>query len=170
MNMKSRRTQEQIEKAMFNLLEKKPYAQVSIAEITRKADVSRTSFYRNYEKKDDVLAQFLAEQYQKFITDINEHKLKTLREQLTTYLNFFKQNPKLMKLLLNAGFEGTLLNLQTEYLNKLLQVYHPSLELPNYAIAYQSGGIYMLLVWWVKQDYQTPLADLIDYAEKHIML
>lgn len=170
MNMKSRRTQEHIEKALFNLLEKKPYADISIAEITRKADVSRTSFYRNYVQKDEVIAQFLANQYNQFITDINQHNLRTFKEQLTAYLEFFKQNPELMKLLLNAGFEGELLNLQTQYLKKLLAVYHSDLHLPDYAIAYQSGGIYMLLVWWVKQNYATPLVELIDYAEKHIML
>ena len=49
-------------------------------------------------------------------------------------------------------------------------IYHPNLNLPDYAIAYQSGSIYMLLVWWVKQDYVTPLAELTAYAEKHIML
>nr|WP_270781510.1 TetR/AcrR family transcriptional regulator [Lactobacillus amylovorus] len=59
--------------------------------MTRKADVSRTSFYRNYENKDSVLAQFLANQYQKFIDDINEHKLKSLTEQLTVYLIFSKR-------------------------------------------------------------------------------
>lgn len=73
-----------------------------------------------------------------------------------------------MKALLDAGFEGSLLNLQTRYLRKLFTVYHPDLNLPNYAIAYRS--IYMLLVWWVKQDYVTPLAELTAYAEKHIML
>jgi AcrR family transcriptional regulator len=51
MNMKSVRTQQQIEQSLFSLLQKKPYAEISIAEITRKADVSRTSFYRNYENK-----------------------------------------------------------------------------------------------------------------------
>ena len=75
-----------------------------------------------------------------------------------------------MKALLDAGFEGSLLNLQTRYLRKLFTVYHPNLNLPDYAIAYQSGSIYMLLVWWVKQDYVTPLAELTAYAEKHIML
>lgn len=75
-----------------------------------------------------------------------------------------------MKALLDAGFEGSLLNLQTRYLRKLFTVYHPDLNLLNYAIAYQSGSIYMLLVWWVKQDYVTPLAELTAYAEKHIML
>lgn len=67
MNMKSLHTQQQIEKAMFSLLQKKPYVEISIAEITRKANVSRTSFYRNYNQKNDVLTSFLANQYQKFI-------------------------------------------------------------------------------------------------------
>lgn len=58
MNMKSVRTQQQIEQSLFSLLLKKSYAEISIAEITRKADVSRTSFYRNYENKDSVLVQF----------------------------------------------------------------------------------------------------------------
>lgn len=98
------------------------------------------------------------------------HKIKTLKDQLKTYLDFFKKNPQLMKSLLAAGLEGILLNFQTRYLNKLLKIYHPDLHLEDYAIAYQSGGIYMLLVWWVKQDYQTDLAVLIDYAQKHIML
>ncbi len=75
-----------------------------------------------------------------------------------------------MKALLDAGFEGRLLNLQTRYLRKLFTVYHPDLNFPDYAIAYQSGSIYMLLVWWVNQDYATPLAELTAYAEKHIML
>lgn len=170
MNMKSLRTQQQIEKALFELLQKKPYAAISIAEITRKANVSRTSFYRNYEQKDEVIAQFLSNQYQKFIADIDQHNLKTFKEQLTTYLEFFKDNPQLMKLFLDAGFEGELLNFQTKYLKKLLAVYHSDVHLPDYAIAYQSGGIYMLLVWWVKQNYQTDLAELVTYAEKHIVV
>ena len=37
MNMKSLHTQQQIEEALFSLLQKKPYAENSIAEITRKA-------------------------------------------------------------------------------------------------------------------------------------
>ena len=77
MNMKSVRTQQQIEKTLFSLLQKKPYAEISIAEITRKANVSRTSFYRNYENKDDVLSQFLANQYQKFIDDLHKHQIHT---------------------------------------------------------------------------------------------
>lgn len=96
--------------------------------------------------------------------------MSSLSSQLTAYLSFFKNNPKIMPLLLNAGFEGMLLNEQTSYLNKLLKNYHTDLNLTDYAISYQSGGIFMLLVWWVKQNYQTPLRDLVAYAQKHIMI
>ena len=43
MNMKSLHTQQQIEHALFKLLQKKPYTEISIAEITRKAKVSRAA-------------------------------------------------------------------------------------------------------------------------------
>ncbi len=42
-------------------------------------------------KKNDVLTLFLANQYKKFIVDINEHKLKTLTKQLVAYLTFFQR-------------------------------------------------------------------------------
>lgn len=97
MNMKSLHTQQQIEHALFKLLQKKPYTKISIAEITRKAKVSRTSFYRNYDQKDEVIAQFLFNQYHNFIADIDQHNLRTFKQQLTAYLEFFKDNPQLMK-------------------------------------------------------------------------
>lgn len=78
-----------LRKHYFYCYQKKPYAEISTAEITRKAEVSRASFYRNYENKDDVLSQFLANQYQKFINDLHKHQVHTLKDQLAIYLEFF---------------------------------------------------------------------------------
>lgn len=169
MNKKSLQTKEKIEKAMFSLLTTISYDQISVAEIAKEADVSRTAFYRNYDQKDDVLKKFIDEQYQSFIADIEKNKLLTLMEELKTYLSYFKRNPHLMEILLNAGFEGVLLNQQTIYLKKLIQTRHPELQLPDYAFSFQSGGIYMTLVWWVREDhYQTSVDTLVQYIQKHL--
>lgn len=52
--------------ALFSLLEKKGLGSVGISEIVAKAGVSRSSFYRNFDSTDDVLAygnKLLEEEY-----------------------------------------------------------------------------------------------------------
>jgi AcrR family transcriptional regulator len=40
-------------------MDEKPYEQIGISEITEKAGVARTSFYRNFTGKDDVIHPYL---------------------------------------------------------------------------------------------------------------
>ena len=44
-----------IEKALVELMKKKPFGEITISEIVQKAGVSRVSYYRNYYYKEDVL-------------------------------------------------------------------------------------------------------------------
>ena len=48
-------TQEYIITALLQLLHKKAFAQISVTEVCRKAGVSRMSFYRHFESREDVL-------------------------------------------------------------------------------------------------------------------
>ena len=44
-----------IETALIQLMEKKPFGEITISEIVGKAGVSRVSYYRNYYYKEEVL-------------------------------------------------------------------------------------------------------------------
>lgn len=46
---------ESIETALLQLMDKKPFGEITISEIVKKAGVSRVSYYRNYYFKEDVL-------------------------------------------------------------------------------------------------------------------
>lgn len=46
---------ESIETALIQLMKKKPFGEITISEIVKKAGVSRVSYYRNYYYKEDVL-------------------------------------------------------------------------------------------------------------------
>ena len=50
---------ESITEALLLLMNSKPFGQITITEIVKKAGVSRVSFYRNYESKEDVLVSYL---------------------------------------------------------------------------------------------------------------
>nr|WP_240343808.1 TetR/AcrR family transcriptional regulator [Paenibacillus sp. SYP-B3998] len=55
----SLRSQEWIQTALFQLMEKKPYSQISITEIADRAGLARQTFYRNYLDKDEILLKYL---------------------------------------------------------------------------------------------------------------
>lgn len=51
--------QECITEALILLMQKQPYHTITITELTKKAGVSRVSFYRKFTSKDDILLQKL---------------------------------------------------------------------------------------------------------------
>lgn len=53
------RSQEWMQTALFQLMEKKPYSMISVTEITERAGLARQTFYRNYQDKDEILLQYL---------------------------------------------------------------------------------------------------------------
>ena len=64
----------QILTALLDLLKEKPLSDISVSELTSKAEIGRVSFYRNYQNKEDILkveAEFAAKfdptwRYQEF--------------------------------------------------------------------------------------------------------
>ena len=46
---------ERLTGALLELLEEKPLADISVSELCDRAGVGRTSFYRNYQEKEDIL-------------------------------------------------------------------------------------------------------------------
>ena len=64
--------------ALLKLLEEKSFSAISVSDITTEANVSRMSFYRNYNSIEDILIEHLdavVEQYK--IEDIDERIKET---------------------------------------------------------------------------------------------
>ena len=55
-----------ITKALFNLMKKKDYLEITVSEIVNAAGVSRNSFYRNYQSIEDIIRQHMTEQTKKW--------------------------------------------------------------------------------------------------------
>ena len=48
-------SQHMIADAMFRLLKRKPFQQISVTELCQEAAIGRKTFYRNFEKREDVI-------------------------------------------------------------------------------------------------------------------
>lgn len=67
---KNTMTKECIFTALLLLMEQKPYEEITITDIAKKAGVSRMSYYRLYKSKEDILIQYSNEIFEKCLEQI----------------------------------------------------------------------------------------------------
>ena len=157
---------ESITQAMAVMIIDRPFEEISITELVRRAGVSRNSFYRNFRDKDDVLRRYIEGETDEWmgqrgwthIVDPKENKLRMehLLTHMYEYRDFIaglKRDGKMH--LLAAEFErATKQNIG--------QYYDP------WRLAFLIGGVYQLYVHWVETDYALPpkeVAALFDTFE-----
>ena len=67
----NRQVKEKITAALFALLKEKPLHEITVTEITGKAQVARVSFYRNYTSKEDVMVKLVEDVLELFRAEID---------------------------------------------------------------------------------------------------
>lgn len=96
-------TRESIVTALVLLFAEKPYDKITVTDIAKKAGVSRTAFYSNFENKEDVVKEFgknvISELNSFFSGERYDGNGRTL---LLDVFNAIKQNPERAKLLFGS--------------------------------------------------------------------
>ncbi len=136
-----------ITKALFKLMKKKNYYNISISELVKTAGVSRNSFYRNYQSVDEILRQYLTEHtsawWSGFIAEPDRYS-HVISEMFQHFLNMQEE----LRLLYKAGLSHLLME-------HIIMCGKQSLtgEVSNaYQTAFMSGGLWGLTNEWVLRD------------------
>lgn len=148
-NEKNQYVRREITKAMLDLLKEKNIDEITVSEITSKAQVGRVSFYRNYKNKEDILKRYL-------FSIINQWKnknetenifpndlLKKLFEHLIEYKDFY-----------TLLYQKNLFYLFRDILKEVMATKSPLSNTEAYAIAFVSYGIYGWIKEWLARGMQ----------------
>ena len=92
-----------ITNAFLALLQEKKIEEISISELTDKAGVGRATFYRNYEKKEDIVKAYILEIFDEWINTWDENPNASLSEHVRTMLAHFENHYAFYKLLNDRG-------------------------------------------------------------------
>jgi AcrR family transcriptional regulator len=141
-------TRECIEAALILLMAEKEYSEITISEIVKRAGVSRTAYYRNYESKEDILKNLLHSVIvaiygaMKQFSYVTEQKLywKTLFVTTKAYAESFCA-------LLKAGFGRIILEEITQQMTNSITKDDAK---DKYDMIFWSGAIYNVLANWVQ--------------------
>ncbi|HFI0795369.1 TPA: TetR/AcrR family transcriptional regulator [Streptococcus suis] len=100
--------QDYIQEALLQLIQQKEYEKITITDIAKRAGVTRISFYRNFESKDDILKQALERAFSVY--------QDTYGTELTfpSIFTFFQQNKSLIDCLYKSEKEIFIAQLLTD--------------------------------------------------------
>lgn len=150
------RTKGLIALALYALMFKKDYDSITVKEICEKAGISRMSFYRYYDKKDDIFVNYCDERFEEFYNSIHSIKNITIYDFTLRMFKFIYKYKRQIKVLKKANREFMLLNQLNSYArytinnlknNDVIQNKNNPLTAPFFA-----GGLFNVLMIWVDED------------------
>lgn len=173
LDKRSKRTRAWLLEALLELIRTKDYAEISVTELTEKADVARQTFYRNYESMDEILLSKMDEILGGYIGLVLS-KPKVEEEvnwdfEVKQLVYMCQQNKALFRAFQKAG-----LSLQAQdKLSEFFLIFHKNTqkigeldEYNRYLVYNLVGGIFMVLSKWLEDDMNTPIGIIIDIFRK----
>jgi AcrR family transcriptional regulator len=142
------------------LLNQKPYGKITVSDIARKAGIARQTFYRNYNKKNDILEQFLSKSVDlKLLTPASGEGSLVLTFDLG-YMTSHKDN--LRKIALEINIQKLFSLRFREWVNDLIDRYRDKLSAEEFAIYcyrihYQIVGSLYIFADWFRNDMPLPV-------------
>lgn len=175
---RSFQSSEWIFEALRDLIIEKNYENINITDIVKQANIGRSTFYRNFDNKDDVL-RFKCDQK---CIELKEYLLKYQNENgvpagpLCTkpFFIFWSKNSIVIELLIKVN---RLEILNESYANILKKYYNDntvamdemSLKYADYILAANVGSSISVLVQWIKNDKLDSPDDLAKIVVYQIM-
>jgi AcrR family transcriptional regulator len=173
------RTKQWITEALLLLLDEKPYEQIGISEITEKAGVARTSFYRNFTSKDDVMFQNLDDILSGCVFQIikkkeeNGKKFFSLRVPIR---QLSEQKENLKKLFhIDKGLSLLLLKHFLDWVDDMVDQHSKSMVkreklMFRWTLKFLAGGFLHVIMDWIKNESAMPQEQLLAAFDEFIRL
>ena len=132
--MKDRRvakTKAAIQSSFFELLKEKSIDKITIADICRKADIDRSTFYYHYEDYPTFLKKLDDQVVSDYLSCLSSYKYDTnTDEMMMLSTNYVKENPEAFRLLFRKDTDGSALHrIQEDLRTKALPIWQKHLTL-----------------------------------------
>lgn len=157
-NRQSERTKSWIFEALMLLMNEKPYAKISISDITRKAGIARTTFYRNYKDKVDIVYEHLNNTISMRLQNIEKDNVNEKKK--TIFITFdhkylLEHKKSLQKIISNTDIENRIFRNMERFPIAIMEHLKKQFSTEEYLICrfkmcYQlTGSIRTIFDWFI---------------------
>ena len=163
-NQGGRRTKLLISLALYQLMFKFEYEDISVKDICDKAKISRMSFYRYFTCKDDIFINYCDERFEEFYNDVFSKPNLSIDEFIVSLFYFIKKYSRQINILVKAHKEQLLSSQFINYANYIITTskkYNSDTYKANYLIAaFFAGGLFNAVMAWIQNGLRETPEDL----------
>ena len=150
---------EHLTSSLLELLKEKPLAEITISELCGLAGVGRTSFYRNYEEKEDIIRAHIAHMFQDWVDEWKSTPTPPVKETVRIVFSHFEANREFYSLLNERGLVYLLKDIILD-----LCGFNPEQEIvAAYSSAYVAFFLYGWIEVWFRRGMMDTTEELISY-------
>lgn len=182
LDLRQRKTRALLVKALAELMEERPFSELSVVDICSRAMVHRTTFYAHFNDKRELLSYLLSQLEQECVeTCLPREEMTSPKEYFLTAvkntLDFFQNRRSLYLACLNSGMEAEVHVLSDRAAQELChRLSKPSFRNaapevdPQIAARFYIGAVLALIRWWLTSDDPVPQETLISNLSHFILI
>ena len=150
-NITTQMMKEYIAESLLLLMAEKAYADISIGEITDKAGVNRSTYYRNFVSKESIVEFWFSGIMSEYMNKYRDSPDSSAENYLRTILNCFYSHKKELLLIHDSSLSHLILRVLNRVFEENAAVGGRLRLVEQYRQYFHTGGIYNFLVLWLSR-------------------
>lgn len=157
--------------ALIQLAEQKPFSSITISELTKRAGVSRMTYYRNYTSKEEVFQIYMSEIVAEYRQDVSHMKPAETYGEYENVLHcfrYFVQYKDFIRCIMKIGMERLLLDALSSY---LIETYYVDDEMSverYYTLRAYEGALLNVYIGWLENGEKEPIEVLAEILCRYV--
>lgn len=137
--------------ALLLLMKEKSYDRIKVGEITERAGVDRTTYYRHFHSKEEILERYLRGLNTEFMEEYRSSGKPDFQAYTLIIFQVYYAHREELLLIFKAGCASLLLPVLEEGFH--FEEYRKNASVKKqYEVSYIIGGIYNNLLFWLSRD------------------
>lgn len=167
-NERNRFTRMCIGDALIALMKQKDFKKITVSDISKKAGLSRMTYYNYYVKKEDIINDYLAELVAEYMNEDNRHPeigAMMSYKHILFSLNFFDKYADFFSTLEGSGLHSLIINAVNTFVEENIFKKYPGSIYELYCYA---GALLNIFLKWEKNGKNISAENLAQIIEDFI--
>lgn len=153
--------------SLLQLMQEKPFEKITISEIAKRADLDRSTFYRNFDSKEDLLRLYIDDIAKEYVNRLVRIENINMNKVADIFLSLMQEHEIFIVTLKKHGLSNLLLDSFNTYLPQIHEITKEQFpqsisdDVLHYALAYNAGGMWNMLMLWIDKQQTNSYKDLL---------